>query len=72
MKGKRQVVATRESKRGLTNNVVQVGEIGYVLGTREDDHWLIIWPDINPAYAGDWKVSSHDCADFRMTGKFHG
>lgn len=59
--GKLEMVALRDTRRGLLDCLVPAGTVGYALAAR-DGVWLVFWPALREA-------SAHPRADLRPTGR---
>ena len=67
IKGKQEVRAIRNTKRGSSDNEIPKGTIGYIMGSRPGMH-LVYWPKAKKQYAGDTRVSIHMVDDLEKTG----
>jgi hypothetical protein len=72
LKGTLEVEAVIDSRKGLSEDFVPAGSIGYVLGVHPNGaDWLVHWPNAERAYKSDCRTSSHAKITLRPTGNRH-
>jgi hypothetical protein len=69
IKGRLQVRAKVDTRRGLSEDVVVAGTLGWVMGHRVSDQTYIILWDRPRSYSSDNRCSSHPVGVVEPTGQ---